>query len=70
MKKLYEMFGGNLALVSGRSWFAAEYSLKPIMKYFNLDACVFLEDRKREYAKVNPYAIKHAMEVCRLGDLS
>jgi phosphoglycolate phosphatase-like HAD superfamily hydrolase len=63
MKKLHEMFCGNLAIVSGRSWLAAEYSLKPVMKYFNLDACVFLEDEKREYAKPNPYAIKRAMEV-------
>jgi phosphoglycolate phosphatase-like HAD superfamily hydrolase len=63
MKKLHEMFGGNLAIVSGRSRVAAEYSLKPVMKYFNLDACVFLEDERREYAKPNPYAIKHAMKV-------
>jgi phosphoglycolate phosphatase-like HAD superfamily hydrolase len=63
MKKLHEMFGGNLAIVSGRSRLAAEYSLRPVMRYFNLDACVFLEDERREYAKPNPYAIKHAMEV-------
>ncbi len=62
MKKLHEMFGGNLAIVSGRSRLAAEYSLKSVMKYFNIDACVFLEDEKREYAKPNPYAIKRAME--------
>ncbi|MDQ4101914.1 MAG: HAD-IA family hydrolase, partial [Thermoproteota archaeon] len=35
----------------------------PIIKYFNYDACVFLEDERREYAKPNPYAIKHAMKV-------
>ena len=63
MKKLHKMIGGNLATVSGRSRLAAEFSLKPVMKYFNLDACVFLEDEKREYAKPNPYAIKRAMEV-------
>ncbi|WP_148681539.1 HAD family hydrolase [Candidatus Nitrososphaera gargensis] len=63
MKKLHEMFRGNLAIVSGRSRLAAEYSLRPVMKYFNLDACVFLEDEKREYAKPNPYAIKRAMKV-------
>ena len=63
MKKLHKMFGGNLAIVSGRSRVAAEYSLKPVMKYFNLDACVFLEDERREYAKPNTYAIKHAMKV-------
>ena len=62
MKKLHEMFGGNLAIVSGRSKLAAEYSLKPVMKYFNIGACVFLEDERREYAKPNPYAIRRAME--------
>jgi phosphoglycolate phosphatase-like HAD superfamily hydrolase len=62
MKKLNEMFGGNLAIVSGRSRLAAEYSLSPVMKYFNIDACVFLEDEKREYAKPNPYAIRKAMQ--------
>jgi phosphoglycolate phosphatase-like HAD superfamily hydrolase len=62
MKKLHKMFGGNLAIVSGRSRLAARYSLKPVMKYFNIKACVFLEDEKREYAKPNPYSIKRAME--------
>ncbi|MDQ3884895.1 MAG: hypothetical protein M3239_05575, partial [Thermoproteota archaeon] len=51
------------AIVSGRSKLAAEYSLKPIIKYFNSDACVFLEDENREYAKPHPYAIEHAMKV-------
>lgn len=62
MKRLNQMFGGNLAIVSGRSRLAAEYSLKPVMKYFNIDASMFLEDEKREYAKPNPFAIKRAME--------
>jgi len=62
MKELHNMFDGNLALVSGRSRLAAQYSLKPVMQYFNMDACVFLEDEKREYAKPNPYSIKRAME--------
>jgi phosphoglycolate phosphatase-like HAD superfamily hydrolase len=60
MKVLREKLG-NLGIVSGRSRLAAEYSLAPIMRYFNLDACVFLEDEKREYAKPNPYAVKKAM---------
>lgn len=62
MKILHEKFGGNLAIVSGRSRLAAEYSLKPVMRYFDIDACVFLEDEKREYAKPNPYAAKRAMK--------
>ncbi len=63
IQKLYNMFGCNIGIVSGRSRLAAEYSLgKDIMKYFNPDACVFLEDEKREYAKPNTYAIKRAMQ--------
>jgi HAD superfamily phosphatase len=63
MKKLNKIFKGNLAIVSGRSRLAAEYSLHSIIKYFNSDACVFLEDKQRKYAKPNPYAVKHAMKV-------
>ncbi|MGI0037920.1 MAG: HAD family hydrolase [Nitrososphaera sp.] len=62
MRRLYKMFGGKLAMVTGRSRLAAEYSLQSLMKYFDLEACVFLEDEKREHAKPNPYAIKKAME--------
>jgi phosphoglycolate phosphatase-like HAD superfamily hydrolase len=62
MRQLYRSFGGKLAMVTGRSRLAAEYSLRSLMKYFDLEACVFLEDEKREYAKPNPYAIRKAME--------
>jgi phosphoglycolate phosphatase-like HAD superfamily hydrolase len=63
MKLLNQRFAGKLAIVSGRSRLAAEYSLAPVMKYFDIGACVFLEDEKREYAKPSPYAIKKAMTV-------
>jgi phosphoglycolate phosphatase-like HAD superfamily hydrolase len=62
MKRLDMMFSGKLAIVSGRSRLAADYSLGPVMKYFDLGASVFLEDERREYAKPNTFAIKHAME--------
>jgi HAD superfamily phosphatase len=58
---LLNRFNGNIAVVSGRSKLAAEYSLKPILDIFNQTACVFLEDEKREYAKPNSYALKRAM---------
>ncbi|MFL6497557.1 MAG: HAD family hydrolase [Nitrososphaera sp.] len=63
--KLNKIFNGNLAIISGRSRLAAEYSLQSIIKYFNLIASSFLEDKRREYAKPNPYGIKHAMKVMR-----
>jgi phosphoglycolate phosphatase-like HAD superfamily hydrolase len=60
---LLKRFNDNIAVVSGRSKFAAEYSLKPILDTFNQRACVYLEDEKREYGKPNPYALKRAMRV-------
>jgi len=63
IQKLCKMFCGKIGIVSGRSRLAAEYSLGlAIMKSFNPDACVFLEDEKREYAKPNPYGVKYAMQ--------
>ena len=54
MKSLNKMFEGSLAIVSGRSRLAAEYSLQPIIKYFNSDACVFLEDKKTRICQTKP----------------
>jgi HAD superfamily phosphatase len=62
MELLAKRFSGNLALVSGRSKLAAEYSLRPILDTLRLDSSVFLEDEKRMYAKPNPYAIIKAMK--------
>jgi phosphoglycolate phosphatase-like HAD superfamily hydrolase len=54
---LTKKFGGNVAIISGRSRIAAEYSLKSIFDLFNKRACIFLEDEEREYSKPHPYAI-------------
>jgi phosphoglycolate phosphatase-like HAD superfamily hydrolase len=58
---LSRIFNGNIAIVSGRSKLAAEYSLQPIFDIFNQSASIFLEDKSRKYSKPNPYAIKKAM---------
>ncbi len=62
MEILAKRFSGNLAVVSGRSKLAAEYSLRPILDTLKLDSSVFLEDERRKYAKPNPYAIIKAMK--------
>jgi phosphoglycolate phosphatase-like HAD superfamily hydrolase len=62
-RKLADLVDGNLALVSGRSKLASEYTLEPIFKWFNKKACVFLEDEDRQYAKPNPYGILKAMNI-------
>jgi HAD superfamily phosphatase len=58
-----DIFNGNIAIVSGRSKLATEYSLGSIFNIFNQNASVFLEDENREYSKPNPYAIKKAMDM-------
>ena len=62
MDHLASRFGGNLAVVSGRSKLAAEYSLQPILDTLKQESSVFLEDERREFAKPNPYGIMKAMK--------
>jgi phosphoglycolate phosphatase-like HAD superfamily hydrolase len=58
-----DIFNGNIAIVSGRSRLATEYSLGSIFDIFNQNASAFLEDENREYSKPNPYAIEKAMDI-------
>jgi HAD superfamily phosphatase len=62
MDLLATRFSGNLAVVSGRSKLAAEYSLQPILDIVKRESSVFLEDERRECAKPNPYGIMKAMQ--------
>jgi HAD superfamily phosphatase len=62
MNQLSKKFDHNLAIVSGRSRIAAEYSLESIFNCFNQNACVFLEDEKREHWKPDPYSVNKAMK--------
>lgn len=57
IQQLSKEFGGRLVLISGRSKVAAYFTLNKLLDYFIRDACVFLEDEKREYSKPNTYAI-------------
>ena len=69
--ELSKMFDGRIAIVSGRSRLATEYSLKSILHNFNIDASVFLEDEEKDVFKNNlnirvskpePYALLKAMK--------
>ena len=68
---LSKAFNKKIAIVSGRSRLATEYSLKTILHNFNIDASVFLEDEEKEVIKNNlnirvnkpePYALLKAMK--------
>jgi HAD superfamily phosphatase len=62
-KFLSKRFRNKIGIVSGRSKMAFEYSLPEMLSTFNKQACVFLEDESRKYAKPNPYGIKKAMKL-------
>ena len=57
IQDLSKVFNGKLILMSGRSKVAAEFTLNELFDYFIKDACIFLEDEKREFAKPNTYGI-------------
>jgi HAD superfamily phosphatase len=67
IKRISDCFDKRVGIVSGRSRVAAEYSLKWLFDYFDIDASIYLEDEKREMGKPNPLALIksiRSMEVC------
>lgn len=71
VRDLQKLFKKKMAIVSGRSRLATEYSLKNILRNFNLDASVFLEDEEKEVIannlnirvnKPEPYALLKSMK--------
>ena len=68
---LSKLFKKKMAIVSGRSRLATEYTLKQMLRSFSLDASVFLEDEEKEVIannlsirvnKPEPYALLKAMK--------
>ena len=53
LDQIFSIFNGKIAIVSGRSRLATEYTLKPILHYFNLDASVFIEDEEKNVKNNN-----------------
>ncbi len=66
IKDLSKKFNGKLILISGRSKIAANFTLQKLLNYFIKDACIFLEDEKREYSKPNTYAIHRVFNQLKL----
>jgi len=69
--EISKIFNGKVAIVSGRSRLATEYSLKTILQHFNINTSVFLEDEEKDVIKNNlnikvnkpePYALLKAMK--------
>ncbi len=72
LKELNGIFGSNIAIVSGRSRLATEYTLKDLLRYFNLEASVFIEDEDKDAKRNNmdimvkkpsPYALLKSLKM-------
>jgi len=70
MNMLIKLFGeSNFGIVSGRSYFTAEYTLGPLIKYFNSELNIFIDDeiflalkkgdkeKISEFSKPHPYSL-------------
>ena len=57
IKKLQNRFTSKIALVTGRGKESVNYSLKNMLKTFDLKNSVFLEDESRSMAKPNPESL-------------
>ncbi len=73
IRRISSFFNGKVAIVSGRSRLATEYTLKHILDYFNLNASVFIEDEEKEVKnnsnqvnKPSPFALLKSMKMFNL----
>ncbi|MGI0070280.1 MAG: HAD family hydrolase, partial [Nitrosopumilaceae archaeon] len=57
LDELHKKFKNNIAIVTGRGFLSASYSLKKLFEEFNINNSRFLEDEPREMAKPNPQPI-------------
>ncbi len=62
IEKLQKKFDSNIAMVTGRGKESVRYSLKEMLKKFDLKNSVFLEDESRELAKPNPEPLLNSIK--------
>ena len=67
MRLLSQKFNGNMGLISGRSKVASHFTLNSIIDYFNENACVFLEDEKREFSKPHAFSLHKVFDRLNLS---
>ena len=62
LEKLQKRFDSKIAVVTGRGKESISYSLKTLLKKFDLKNSVFLEDESRELAKPNPQPLINSIK--------
>jgi phosphoglycolate phosphatase-like HAD superfamily hydrolase len=77
LEELKRIFDNNIAIVSGRSRLATEYTLKELLEYFNIQASVFIEDEDKYVkrnkidmvvTKPNPYALLKSLSILNVKE--
>lgn len=63
LRKFSDIFSGRLAVLTGRSKLATQYSLGKLYSKFDPEASIYLEDEKRNLGKPSPYALKRVLDV-------
>ncbi len=62
LENLKKRFNDNIAILTGRGIDSISYSLKELLKEFNIKNSVFLEDESRELAKPNPESLLRSIK--------
>ncbi len=77
LEEVKRIFDNNIAIVSGRSRLATEYTLKELLGYFNIQASVFIEDEDKYVkrnkidmvvTKPNPYALLKSLSILNVKE--
>lgn len=63
LRKISELFCGKVAIITGRSKLASQYSLGKMYSSFNQEASVYLEDANRLFRKPNPLSLEKSLNV-------
>jgi phosphoglycolate phosphatase-like HAD superfamily hydrolase len=63
LQEISKLFSERLALITGRSKLASQYSLGNLYSMFSQKASVYLEDEGRYLGKPNPYSLKKTLDV-------
>jgi HAD superfamily phosphatase len=63
LRKISALFSGRMAIITGRSKLASQYSLGMIHSFFDQKASTYLEDLDRNFRKPNPHSLEKSLNL-------
>jgi len=63
LSKISDLFSGRMAIITGRSKLASQYSLGMIYTFFDKKASTYLEDVDRNFRKPNPHSLEKSLNL-------